>query len=155
MAVAMRAESARRLAPSTPRERHLELVPEVRRRYAGRVAIVVSVAAVLLSVVVGRAYMAQQEMRLDRLNTDVRRAREYFDELRARRAELQSPEHLLQIAWRAGMVPSVGNKVVTIPAEVAVAVASSVGNVDADIAAGIESPLDEFGRVKATVEGAP
>lgn len=155
VAVAMKARTLRTSDATQPKERHLELVPQVRRRYAGMVGVVVALAAVLLVVVVGRAYMAEQQMQLDRLNSDVRRAREYFDELRARRAELQSPENLVAVAWKAGLVPSVGNKVVTIPAEVAATVAATVGKIDADIADGVESPLDEFGRVKATVDGTP
>lgn len=155
VAAAMRPRTVRATVVPAPRERHLELVPQARRRYAGMVGVVLSMAVVLLLVVVGRAYMAEQQMQLDKLNSDVRRAREYFDELRARRAELQSPENLVAVAWKAGLVPSVGNKVVNIPADVAATVAATVGKIDADIASGVESPLDEFGRVKARVDGAP
>jgi hypothetical protein len=54
-----------------------------------------------------------------------------------------------------GFVPSLGIQIVGIPAAVAAEVASSVGKVDSDVAAHIESPLDEFGRMKSVVVGTP
>lgn len=129
----------------------LTVIEGGQRRYAKAMATATGVAVLMFCVVVGRAHMAEQQMRLDRLNSDVRRARIHFDELRAARAELQSPDVLLTQARAMGMVPSVGNKVVSVPPEVAAAVAGTVGKVDADIADSVESPLDEFGRIKASV----
>jgi hypothetical protein len=99
--------------------------------------------------------MAQQQMKIDRLNYDISRAREYFDSLRAERASLQSPEILTKQAHAMGMVPSLGTTIVNIPSGIAAEVAATVGNVDADVIAASESPLDEFGRLKKTVVGAP
>jgi diphthamide synthase subunit DPH2 len=110
---------------------------------------------VMFGVVSLRAHMAQQEMRLDKLNYDISRARNHFETLRAERARLQSPEQLIAQARAMGLVPSVGSHMVDIPAHIAAEVASSVGKVDADVIADTESPLDEFGRMKATVVGAP
>jgi len=133
----------------------LTLVPERDQRY-WRVLVAVSViAAVMFGVVSLRAHMAQQEMRLDKLNYDISRARNHFETLRAERARLQSPDQLISQARAMGLVPSVGSHMVDIPAHIAAEVASSVGKVDADVIAHTESPLDEFGRMKATVIGAP
>jgi hypothetical protein len=99
--------------------------------------------------------MAQTEMRLDQLNYDITRARSHFETLRAERANLQSPGELMKQASMMGFVPSLGIQIVGIPASVAAEVASSVGKVDSDVAAHIESPLDEFGRMKSVVVGTP
>jgi hypothetical protein len=130
-------------------------VPKEDRRY---VVLAVGAASVLLMmglVVAVRAHMAQQQMKIDKLNYDISRAREHFDTLRAQRASLQSPEVLIEQARAMGMVPSLGVTIVNIPAGIAAEVAATVGKVDADVVAANESPLDEFGRLKKTVVGAP
>lgn len=154
MAVAFRFPSV--LAPrhedSRPR---LTVVPKEDRRY---VVLAVGAASVLLAmglVVAVRAHMAQQQMKMDKLNYDISRAREHFDTLRAQRASLQSPEVLTEQARIMGMVPSLGVTIVNVPPAIAAEVAATVGKVDADVVAADESPLDEFGRLKKTVVGAP
>lgn len=144
---------SRSRAPETSREPRpvLTVIEGGQRRYVRAMVVAVVTSSLMFGVVAGRAHMAAQQMKLDRLNSDVRRARSYFDELRAQRAELQSPEFLLPLVRAMGMVPSVGNKVVQVSPEVAAAVASTVGKVDSDIADAVESPLDEFGRIKASV----
>ena len=154
MAVAFRFPSvlSPRLEDSRPR---LTVVPKEDRRY---IVLAVGAASVLLAmglVVALRAHMAQQQMKMDKLNYDISRAREHFDTLRAERASLQSPEVLTEQARIMGMVPSLGVTIVGIPAAVAAEVAATVGKVDPDVVAADESPLDEFGRLKKTVVGAP
>ena len=154
MAVAFRFPSvlSPRLEDSRPR---LTVVPKEDRRY---IVLAVGAASVLLAmglVVALRAHMAQQQMKMDKLNYDISRAREHFDTLRAERASLQSPEVLTEQARIMGMVPSLGVTIVGIPAAVAAEVAATVGKVDPDVVGADESPLDEFGRLKKTVVGAP
>ncbi|MEY3656564.1 MAG: hypothetical protein RL114_922 [Actinomycetota bacterium] len=154
MAVAFRFPSvlAPRFDESRPR---LTVVPKEERRY---VVLAVAVATLLVAmgmVVALRAHMAQQQMKIDKLNYDISRAREHFDALRADRASLQSPEVLTQKAHEMGMVPSLGTSIVNVPAGIAAEVAATVGKVDSDVIAATESPLDEFGRLKKTVVGAP
>jgi len=154
MAVAFRFPSV--LAPRHEEYRpRLTVVPKEDRRY---VVFAVAAASVLIAmglVVAVRAHMAQQQMKIDKLNYDISRAREHFDTLRAERASLQSPEVLTEQARAMGMVPSLGVTIVNIPAGIAAEVAATVGKVDADVVAANESPLDEFGRLKKTVVGAP
>ena len=118
-------------------------------------SVVVVVVLLMFMVVSLRAHMAQQEMRLDKLNYDISRAREHFETLRARRANMQSPELLIGQARTLGLVPSLGTRLIDIPAATAAEVAATVGKVDSDVIAHTESPLDEFGRMKATTVGAP
>lgn len=154
MAVAFRFPSvlAPRFDESRPR---LTVVPQEERRYVRLAAGVAAVLVAMGLVVALRAHMAQQQMKIDKLNYDISRAREHFDSLRSERASLQSPEILTMKAHEMGMVPSLGTTIVNVPAGIAAEVAATVGNVDADVIAASESPLDEFGRLKKTVVGAP
>lgn len=133
----------------------LVLVPQSDRHYLRVFTVVAIVVAVMFCIVALRAHMAQQEMRLDKLNYDITRARAHFETLRAERANLQSPGQLMNQASLMGLIPSLGIRVVGIPASVAAEVAATVGKVDSDVAAHTESPLDEFGRLKAAVVGTP
>ena len=155
MAVAMKFAAV--LAPREDRvsRPQLVLVPQSERRYFRVITTVVIVGILMLGIVSLRAYMAQQEMRLDKLNYDITRARAHFETLRAERANLQSPGQLMNQAGLMGLVPSFGIRIVGIPASVAAEVAATVGKVDSDVVAHNESPLDEFGRMKAVVVGSP
>jgi cell division protein FtsL len=155
MAVAVKLPSL--LAPREDRDNRpkLVLVPQSERRYLRVFSVVALVVAVMFCIVALRAYIAQQEMRLDKLNYDITRARAHFETLRAERANLQSPGQLMNQAGLMGLVPSLGIRMVGIPAAVAAEVAATVGKVDSDVVAHTESPLDEFGRMKAVVVGTP
>ncbi len=154
MAVAFRFPTV--LAPKETSGRpSLTVVPREERRYL-RVVVVAGLIVTTMGLVVAlRAHMAHQQMRIDSLNYDITRARMHFDTLRAERAALQSPEKLIASAREMGMVPSVSTRIMDVPAAVAAEVAATVGKVDADVVAAAESPLDEFGRLKPSVVGAP
>ena len=155
MAVAVKLPAL--LAPREDRDNRpkLVLVPQSERRYLRVFSVMALVVAVMFCIVALRAHMAQQEMRLDKLNYDITRARAHFESLRAERANLQSPGQLMNQASLMGLVPSLGIRMVGIPAAVAAEVAATVGKVDSDVVAHTESPLDEFGRMKAVVVGTP
>jgi cell division protein FtsL len=155
MAVAVKLPAV--LAPREDRENKpkLELVPQSERRYLRVFTVMTLVVVVMFCIVALRAHMAQQEMRLDKLNYDITRARAHFETLRAERANLQSPGQLMNQASLMGLVPSFPIRVVGIPSAVAAEVAATVGKVDSDVVAHTESPLDEFGRMKAAVVGSP
>jgi len=155
MAVAVKLSAL--LAPREDRDDRpkLVLVPQSDRRYLRVFTVVALLVVVMFCIVSLRAHMAQQEMRLDKLNYDITRARAHFETLRAERANLQSPGQLMNQAGLMGLVPSLPIRVIGIPAGVAAEVAATVGKVDSDVVAHTESPLDEFGRMKAVVVGTP
>ncbi|MEI8287627.1 MAG: hypothetical protein WCG15_10045 [Actinomycetes bacterium] len=149
-----------RLPALAPRERGqirtpLTVVPQTERRYVKTALVAISIFVVLFFVATLQMHMAQQQMRLDKLNYDISRARQHFDQLRAERASLQSPEHLMEASRQMGLMPGRTTTIVNIPASVAAEVAATVGKVDADVVSGAESALDEFGRLKASVVGTP
>lgn len=154
MAVVFRLPSA--LAPRETRDRTpLSVVPQTESIYV-RVFFVLAGIVVAMGLVVAlRVQMANQQMQIDSLNYDISRARLHFDTLRAERATLQSPEKLITSAQSMGMVPSVSTRIIDIPASIAAEVAATVGKVDTDVASATESQLDEFGRLKVAVVGAP
>lgn len=131
----------------------LTLVPRARGRRLGVVSLIATFSVVLFAVVALQTHMAQQQVQLDKLNSDIARARRHFETLRAERAALQSPTHLIARARDFGMVPGVAVRVVEIPAATAADVAATVGKIDEDVAIAAPSPLDQFGRLKPAVVG--
>ena len=129
----------------------LRLVPRRSRRSVRISTVVGVVIGSLFVVVLLRTHMAQQQLRLDRLNSDIVRARNNFDRLRAERARFQSPAYLTERARAMGMVQGLDTNMVNIPVDIAVLVASGVGKVDVDVKSERTTHLDEFGRMKRTV----
>lgn len=155
MAVAFRFPSI--LAPvdqevSRPK---LTLVANEDRKYLRTFIVLAALIGSMFMVVTLRTKLADQQMKIDKLNYDISRARQHFDQLRADRARLQSPEQLIAQARVMGMVPSLGVKVISVPPSVAAEVAATVGKVDADVVAPAQTPLDEFGHYKANVASTP
>lgn len=153
MAVAFRLSTVAAPREERPERPQLVVIEGGTRHFLKRASVLAVAAGMLFAVVMLRVNMASQQLNLDRLNYDVARARQHFDALRAQRASLQSPEYLIPKAREMGMVQSVGTVIVDVPPSIAAEVASTVGTVDADVMNTVESPLDEFGRIKATVEG--
>lgn len=123
--------------------------------FVRRVALIGVGLFVLLASVVGlRTYMAQQQMILDRLTIDVSRARNFYDELRAERAALRSPEVLVQAASALGMVQAPPqSRFMEIPADVAAAVAASAGGLDTDVVSDDGTALATYGELKSRLNG--
>lgn len=117
--------------------------------------VIIGLVAAMFAVVSLRIFMAQQQVQLDQLNRDVTKARQYFDQLRAERSNLQSPSVLMQQATGVGMEPAVKVKIIAVSPEVAASVAATVGKIDADLLGPKNSPLVQFGEVKSRVGRTP
>lgn len=133
----------------------LTLVERPHRTGAKVFGIAAFVVGSMFVVTAMQTQMAERQMRIDRLNSDIIRARNNFDRLRAERARFQSPAYLTDRAAALGLVPSTETKMLPVPTDIAVEVASGMGKVDADVVASEASPLDQFGRMKRTVGDAP
>lgn len=156
MAVALD-NSRRSLRPSgapsrkrSPRP-NLVVIEQQKRRVSKSVKVITSVLLVMFAVVGLRIYMAQQQVKLDQLNQDVTKARQYFDQLRAERSQLQSPSVLLEQARALGMEPAVKIKIIAVSPDAAAAVAATVGEVDESFRGPVTSPLVQFGEMKSRV----
>lgn len=113
---------------------HLQVVqPVTKRSYSLATATIIGVATVLILVVTFQTVIAQQQLRLDKVSTDVRLARFHYDELRQQRAELRAPDYLREQAMLLGMSQGVSAQFVEIPADVVAGVLAATGQMDKEI----------------------
>lgn len=101
---------------------------------------VVTISIFIILVIVFQATIAEQQLRLDRVSTDLRMAETHYDNLRQQRAELLAPVRLREEAMMLGMYQGMTAKFVEVPADIVAAVMISTANMDpmfADPPAGI------------------
>lgn len=121
--------------PDVRSKSHLQVVkPVSKATYSTASMIIFGVAAVLTFVVVFQTIIAEQQLRLDKISTDVRLARQHYDELRQQRAELRAPDHLRTQAMLLGMSQGLGAKFEVVPADIVAIVMASTGAMDRSIA---------------------
>ena len=130
-----RGHEAEQVPDGTEKRRaNLRIVPRLRRRRAGAVAVAVCVAVfgVMLGLVAFQAKIAADQQRLDKVEQDTGRAQTEYERLRVIVAQLESPYNVISSAEANGMVlpdkvtyvtPSVGD---------VAAVTSASGRVPAD-----------------------
>ncbi len=139
MALAMPAERMPQRQPrravSAPPERHLAVVPSSSKRSISYFAFTLVGMFVLISVVIGfQAYIAQQQLTLDHVTSELRLAKRYHDELRQVRAGLIAPDYLREQAAREAMTQGLGARFVEVPESAVASVAIATGNMDPVIA---------------------
>lgn len=120
----------KRVQPQRP-ERHLTVVPEESRRTISYVVYVMVTVFAMMAIVIGfQAFIAEQQLKLDKVTTDLRLARLNFDELRQQRADLLAPDYLREKARLMGMSQGLGSRFMDIPADVVADVVASTGTMD-------------------------
>ncbi|MFM8814390.1 MAG: hypothetical protein ACKOE0_00035, partial [Actinomycetes bacterium] len=101
---------------SIPPERHLTVIPGTSKRTILFFSTMVLGLFVVVSSVIGlQAYIAGQQLKLDRLTSEISLARQYHDELRQQRVALLAPEYLREQAKALMMTPGLGSKFVEVP----------------------------------------
>jgi hypothetical protein len=140
----------------TASDRHLSIVAP-RGRRATHVAVVMTVALgiAMLGAAAFQTQLAQRQVELDRLDSDIRSSREQYEGLRRERAELRAPERLAGIAAANGMREADGSEFLRIDADVIAIVAASTGDIDPIALGDGVSTLDDFRDVKATTAAIP
>lgn len=108
--------------------------PATKSKFSKVTLAIVALASVLTFIVIFQTVIAEQQLRLDRVSTDVRLARQHYNELRQQRAELRAPDYLRAQAIILGMWPGSGAKFEEIPADVVTMVLASTGEMDDSIA---------------------
>jgi len=114
-----RREAPARARPST-QPRHLQLVDEARRRRERRRRWIVRVwalgivGAALIGVMV-HAFMAEGQIRADRLAQRIEAEQTRYDDARLAVAEGESPRAITARAARLGLVPGSGTRTVAVP----------------------------------------
>ncbi len=133
----------------------LMLVP--RRRRAARLAVVLSVLVVsaMLGAAAFQTQLAQRQLELDQLDSDISSAREQYEVLRRQRSELRSPARLAEIAAQNGMEPADDTEFTTISPEVYAIVQEATGLLPQHTPTYAESLLEGYRQVKALSEETP
>jgi len=135
IAFEQRPQPGRRRAQSTPPERHLALVPQTTRRTIRLFAAGAIGLFLLMSVAIGfQAVIAEQQLKLDHVSSELRSAKLYQDQLRQQRAELLAPEYLRTQAGLQGMSQGLGSRFVEVPQDVVAQVVIATGLMDPTIA---------------------
>ena len=151
MAIAIRTSGAV-VAPRRPR---LQVVGP-RRRAAG---MLVSAGVLLFFLMVGalafQTQVARNQLRLDRIDNDIRFAREQYDALRRERAELRSPGRLKMVAESLGMVAASQSEFGSIDPDVIASVQRSGATGGAPASNTVDRDFSAYAAVKAQAGGAP
>jgi hypothetical protein len=135
IAIEQRPQPGRRRAQSTPPERHLALVPQTTRRTIRLFAAGAVGLFLLMSVAIGfQAVIAEQQLKLDYVSSELRLAKLYQDQLRQKRAGLLAPEYLRTQAGLQGMSQGLGSRFVEVPQDVVAQVVIATGLMDPTIA---------------------
>jgi cell division protein FtsL len=136
----------------------LRIVPRVRRRRAGLIAVLacVVVFGVMLGLVAFQAKIAADQLRLDRVDQETNRAQIEYERLRVIVAQLESPQAVVSAAEAKGMV--VPDKVTYVTPSVGdvLAVATAEGRAPASDSTGTaQDATSAWEAVKPYVGGTP
>lgn len=135
IAVERRPQPGPRRGQSTPPERHLTLVPQATRRTIRLFAAGAVGLFLLMSIAIGfQAVIAEQQLKLDHVSSELRLAKLYQDQLRQKRAGLLAPEYLRTQAGLQGMAQGLGSRFVEVPQDVVAQVVIATASMDPKIA---------------------
>ncbi len=129
-----RRNSSRNRQRNTAQPQLRVVQPVTRSKFSKVTLVIVTLASLFGFIVIFQTVIAEQQLKLDRVSTDVRLARQHYNELRQQRAELRAPDYLRAQAIMLGMWPGSGSKFEEIPAEVVTMVLASTGEMDDSIA---------------------
>jgi cell division protein FtsL len=126
------------------------------RRQAVRLAAVLgsSLFILLFAVTAFQTRLAQNQLELDRTDDQISIERERYDQLRLERAELLAPQRLVERATALGMVPGSSTEFVAVSDRTVAEVAVSASGVPESARRHGADPFEEYGEVKAMVDGA-
>ena len=126
--------TAPRRAPESESGSHLRVVAQPvnrRSRAMSRASVMVlCISAFIIAVIVFQATIAEQQLRLDSLTTDLRLAETHYDNLRQQRAELLMPTRLREEAVMMGMYQGMSTKFMEVPADVVAEVMASTSKMN-------------------------
>ena len=129
-----RPKNRRNISRNTTKPQLRVVQPVARSKFSKVTLVIFALTSVLAFIVIFQTVIAEQQLQLDRVSTDVRLARQHYNELRQQRAELRSPDYLRAQAIILGMWPGSGAKFEEIPADVVTMVLASTGDMDDSIA---------------------
>lgn len=117
------------------------------------IAVGVAVAAITLMmlVVVFQTRLAETQLGIDDIESQITAERNRYDQLRLERSILREPGRLVEEARALGMVPGSKTDFRTVDPLAVAEVLVSVGGSDPNSILGIKDPLERYGSVKAII----
>jgi cell division protein FtsL len=118
-------------------------------------SIAVLAIMVMFLVVAFQTRIAETQMKIDKINSQIQAERDRYDALRLERSALRDPARLVVEATAMGMIPGTGTDFTTVEPTSVAAVLVSTGGVDPEYMSDSEDPLENYGAVKALIGGQP
>lgn len=142
-----------RPAPAPPRQ--LRVVAGGRRALRFGVVLGLALFGLMFAVTAFQTQLARNQLQVDRTEQEIAEQRKIYDQLRMESAMLRSPQRLTAEATKLGMSP--GGNVEFVETDPAVVAAIEVSTADLDDAQALAppDPFEDYGTVKAGVDGAP
>ena len=134
----------------------LRLVPRPRLAVNAVMLLAVMIVGLMLAAVVLHTRLAERQLEIDRLETEVTEARERFDVLRQQRAELRSPTRLALASAELGMYAPPQTEFLTVDGQTLAEIIAAAGSIE-DLPGLLQAadPLEQIREVKAASEGSP
>lgn len=109
--------------------------------------------SLMMVVVVFQTRLAETQMGVDEIETQITSERNRYDQLRLERSLLREPARLVSEAEALGMVPGSRTDFQTVDPEAVAAVLVSSGNNDSISSMSSRDPLKRYGAVKSLIGG--
>jgi hypothetical protein len=137
-----------------PAER-AQLIVVPRRRRTARLVTVAAffVSCLMLGAAAFQTQLARRQVELDRINSQIRTARNDFNDLREQRAELRSPQRLATSGASLGMRAAMKTEFIDIDPEVVAEVQESAGGVFDPGTEASDPVFEQFKIVKSIAGG--
>ena len=111
--------------------------------------------AMMMLVVVFQTRIAETQLNIDKIESQISAERDRYDALRLERSSLREPARLVTEATGMGMVPGNGTDFVSVDTLNIDQVLVSTGGVDPELLSVSHDPLVNYGAVKSTIGDRP
>ena len=111
--------------------------------------------AVMMTVVIFQTRIAETQLQIDKIESQISAERDRYDALRLERSSLRDPSRLVTEATAMGMIPGNGTDFVAVEPIVMAQVLVATGGIDVSFLSVSHDPLTNYGAVKATIGDRP
>lgn len=122
--------------------------------FAGLIVAFLAIAMMML-VVVFQTRIAETQLKIDKIESQIAAERDRYDALRLERSSLREPARLVAEATAMGMIPGNGTDFVSVDPFTVAQVLVSTGGVDPALLSVSHDPLANYGAVKSTIGDRP
>lgn len=126
-----------------------------RRLVKTGVGILMLLVAIMMAVVVAQTRIAENQLKIDRIEDDITAERDRYNALRLERSTLREPARLVIEARALGMQPGIGVDFTSVDPMTVASVLVATGGVDPELLTDSDDPLREYGEFKAILGGRP